>query len=117
MSIAMERPVSREIETCMENCLDCSRACRETMSYCLLKGGRHAELEHIKLLVDCAAICTLAVEFMMRGSAGHGLVCGACAKICGDCADDCGMMEDDSRMQSCADICRRCADSCAAMAH
>jgi hypothetical protein len=101
---------------CIQNCLDCHRACVQTLTYCLQEGGEHAEADHVRLMLDCAQICQTAADFMLRGSALHAHVCGACAEVCQACADDCGRTASDLRMKACADTCRHCADSCRDMA-
>jgi hypothetical protein len=86
------------------------------VAHCLEKGGRHAEPQHIRLLLDCAEICQTSANFMVRGSDLHAATCRACAEVCERCADDCERMADDEMMRRCAEICRRCAASCAQMA-
>jgi hypothetical protein len=103
------------MQQCIELCQDCHKACQETLFYCLQEGGRHAEANHIRLMMDCAEICQTAMNFMQRGSPLHRYTCGACAEICERCAADCEKMADDSRMAACATMCRRCAESCRRM--
>jgi hypothetical protein len=85
------------------------------VTYCLQKGGRHAEPAHIRLLQDCAEICQTSANFMLRGSELHTRTCGVCAKVCERCAAECARMSDDTQMKTCADMCRRCAESCQQM--
>ncbi|MEA5507175.1 four-helix bundle copper-binding protein [Halotia wernerae UHCC 0503] len=108
--------VNREMQQCIQNCLDCHSICLNTVTYCLRKGGRHAEPAHIRLMLDCADICNTSANFMLRGSDLHARTCGVCAELCQRCADDCDRMGDDAQMKACADMCRRCADSCRKMA-
>ncbi|HCF26386.1 MAG TPA: ferredoxin [Cyanobacteria bacterium UBA11049] len=104
--------VSEEMQQCIQNCLDCHSICLNTVTYCLQKGGHHAEAAHIRLLTDCAQICGTSADFMLRGSDLHAPICGACAEVCQACADECEKMGDDGQMKACADMCRRCAESC-----
>ena len=108
--------LSTEMLDCIRRCSDCHRACAETLMYCLQQGGRHAESNHIRLLMDCAQICQTSADFMLRGSDLHALTCSACAEICQRCFEDCARMADDNRMAACAEECRRCAESCRQMA-
>lgn len=101
---------------CIENCTQCHATCLETINYCLGKGGKHADPEHISLMGVCADICATSADAMLRGSPVHAVTCGACAEICRRCAESCESMGDDAEMQRCAQMCRRCADSCASMA-
>jgi hypothetical protein len=112
----VQRPISPEMQECIEACTFCHDACLDTVSYCLEKGGMHAEAAHIRLLLDCAEICQTSANFMLRGSEQHGYTCATCAEICRRCADDCARFGDDPQMQLCADACRACAESCARMA-
>ena len=107
-----------EMLACIEVCLDCHKACLQTIPYCLQQGGVHAEANHIRLMMDCSEICQTAANFMLRGSDLHVHTCGACAEICDRCAADCEHMSaDDTRMAACAEMCRRCAEMCRNMAH
>ena len=107
----------QDLEQCIDNCQQCHEIClRTVLTYCLPKGGKHAEASHIRLMLDCAEICETSANFMIRGSDLHRLTCGACAEVCERCAEDCERMGDDETMRRCAETCRRCADSCNRMA-
>jgi hypothetical protein len=101
---------------CIQDCRDCHDTCLETLAYCLQKGGKHAEMEHIRLLLDCSQICQTSADFMLRGSNFHARTCAVCAEVCDQCMRDCQQLGDDARMKQCADTCRRCAESCRKMA-
>src|SRR3954471_13920707 len=107
---------SEQMLVCIQNCQDCHRACLQTLAYCMKQGGRHAEPQHLRLLMDCADICITSAAFMLRASDLHTYTCAACAEVCQRCADDCNEMSDDLRMKALADTCQHCADSCRAMA-
>lgn len=110
----MPSHVDPAMRDCIEACNDCSDTCmNEAMTFCLEKGGRHVEPEHVRLMIDCADICRTAADFMLRSSAQHVAVCGVCAEICDACAESC---EQVGEMEECAQLCRRCADSCRQMA-
>ncbi len=101
-----------DMQRCIDDCLACFRACTETIQHCLQKGGRHAEAAHIRLLQDCADVCELSAELMMRRSELHARTCAVCAEACQRCAEGCERLADDDHMRRCAQICRRCAESC-----
>lgn len=105
-----------DMKACIDECEKCHRLCAETASYCLEKGGRHAAAEHVRLLLDCAEICQTSANFMLRGSAAHKTICGACAELCERCAESCETLGEDPRMKACAEACRSCAKSCRSMA-
>ena len=107
---------SNSMQACIDNCTSCYQLCAHMITYCLEKGGLHAKSKHIQLLQDCAKICEVSANFMIRESHFHNLTCGACAKICIACAESCEAFSDDDMMKSCAEICRKCAKSCEEMA-
>ncbi|AKQ69083.1 Ferredoxin [Myxococcus hansupus] len=101
-----------ELSQCIEDCLACQRVCLETLTYCLGKGGRHAEAKHLRLLMDCAEICQTSANFMLRGSELHSRTCFACSEVCGRCAESCARLGEDRLLKACADMCARCSESC-----
>ena len=106
----------QELRDCIANCLNCHSICTATITHCLEMGGQHAEMAHIRLMLDCAEICQTSANFMLRGSDLHSRTCGVCAEACERCARDCERFGDDAHMRACAEACRRCADSCKHMA-
>jgi hypothetical protein len=111
------RPKSDVMQRCIDECLDCYRACLETISHCLDLGGPHAESGHIALLQDCARVCEATAASMLTGSELHPRLAAVCAEACERCAESCERIADGDRMMlECAEICRRCARSCRAMA-
>ncbi len=110
------KPGAPQMQRAVTDALDCHRVCEETIAYCLQQGGPHAEASHIRLLTDCADICRLAADFMVRSSEFHPQLCALCADVCVRCAEDCERFAGDEQMRRCADACRRCAESCRQMA-
>lgn len=112
-----EEYFNADIDTCIENCIECHRICLETLQYCLRLGGRHAEPEHIRRLADCADICQTTADFLIRGSELHRETSAVCGEICGRCADDCAALAgNDLQLQECAETCAQCAESCRELA-
>jgi hypothetical protein len=109
------RDVTNKMEPCIEACEACHGACIETITHCLKQGGEHAERDHIRLLMDCALICSTAADFMHHGSDFYKQACTLCAEICEACADHCARFGDDPIMRHCEEHCRRCADACREM--
>lgn len=101
---------------CIESCSHCHIVCLETIKYCLGRGGKHADPQHVALMAACADICATCADTMLGGSVASAAVCGACAEVCRQCAESCEALGDDAEMKRCAQACRRCAESCAAMA-
>ena len=112
-----QHQMSQDTRQCIQECTTCHQACLQTIQHCLGMGGKHAEQAHIRLLADCAQICAVSADFMLRGSPLHGRTCGVCADVCRQCAEDCNRIGGgDQQMKQCADACRRCAESCQRMA-
>jgi hypothetical protein len=107
-----------EMRQCIDDCTACHQVCLQTIQHCLGLGGKHAEQPHIRLMADCAQICGVSADFMLRMSDLHARTCGVCAEACQRCADDCDRVGGgrDQQMNQCGDLCRRCAESCRKMA-
>jgi hypothetical protein len=114
--VAAKPHAAMDLEQCINNCLDCHETCRETVTHCLTMGGRHAQPDHIWLMLNCAEMCLTSAHFMMSNSPLHSATCRACADVCIRCAEDCERFGDDREMQACAEACRQCAESCRRMA-
>lgn len=106
-----------DMQMCIQICLQCSQVCEQAVQYSLDQGGRYMEPRHIRQLQDCAEMCRVAANFMMRDSSLHMQTCRTCALVCWSTAADCERFSDDATMKMCADICRRCAESCQQMCH
>ena len=110
-------PVTQDMRQCIQRCLDCYAQCLETVRHCLAMGGKHAEQQHIALMLTCARMCETSASAMLLGTPQHEATCRACAAICRACADDCRRLaEGDETMLRCAEACARCAESCDRMA-
>lgn len=103
------------MELCVQNCSDCYKMCVFTAVYCLQTGGLHAEEQHIKLLLDCADICHLAVNLMLRNSGYLKDLCYLCEAACRKCGEDCKRFENNEQMQACLDVCLETAGTCREM--
>jgi hypothetical protein len=109
--------VNHDMDSCIQACLDCHRVCLATVAHCLQQGGSHAEAAHIRIMLDCAQICLVSADFMIRGSTLHGRICAVCAETCRACEQSCsGHPDADDAMRRCAEACRRCAEECERMA-
>lgn len=109
--------MDNSIQECIGHCSGCHNLCVNTIAHCLDLGGEHASRAHIQLLQDCADICAMTANFLLRGSGFHPQLCAVCAEISQRCAEDCERLgPDDEVMRQCATVCRRCADACRNMA-
>jgi hypothetical protein len=109
-------PEIRTESECIELCRESQTACLELVSYCVRMQGYYAELGHVRLLEDCAKICEVTVDFLLRGSEVRGALLATCADICQRCARDCARFDYDQRLLACASVCRRCAEGCLSVA-
>jgi hypothetical protein len=111
-----ESTLSKDLQQCIEECLNCYSLCEQTAQHCVEMGGKHAEANHIRTLRDCAEICATSASFMLRDSKLHTRTCAVCAEVCRACERECRRIGDDQLMQQCADACASCAKSCERMA-
>ena len=107
--------ISQQMRTCIDTCLDCSAICQETIMHCLQRGGRHADPNHLRLLMDCSHICQTSGSFMLRSSNFYWQLCGICADVSNQCAQSCEQLSDDQQMKDCAEVCRRTSQLCQQM--
>ncbi len=109
--------MSEEMRRCIQLCQDCHATCIQMISHGLKLGGRQAAPDHIRLLMDCAQICTMTADYMARESLLHDRMCRLCSEICRLCAESCKRVAgDDLSVTQCAELCLRCAESCNRMA-
>lgn len=115
---AMDPPqMNDDMQRCIRLCRDCHARCIELLDHCVTLGGRHVAPAHIRLLMDCAQLCTVTADFMARASALHDRTCTLCAEACRRCAESCAQLAgSDQLLKQCAELCRHCAESCDRMA-
>ena len=78
----------QKMRQCIQSCLDCHSICLETLAYCLKKGDKHSGATHLQSLLDCAEICQVKANFMLRNSSCRHQVRLICALVCKRCADE-----------------------------
>lgn len=105
--------MGEEMQRCIQLCQDCHARCIQLIDHCVTAGGRHADPTQLRLLMDCAQLCTITADFMARNSSFHDRTCTLCAELCRRCAESCEQVAgDDPMVKQCAELCRRCAESC-----
>lgn len=109
------RTMTKEMRQYIDDCMACHTMCMETMAQCLDMGGKMAEGRLMRMLMDCAMMCTMCADCMCCDSMFTKQMCDMCAQMCETCAKECEKMGGDM-MKRCADTCRRCAKSCSTMA-
>lgn len=116
MPYTAEHAIAQEIDRCITECLNCHVTCAQTAQHVMEREGKRAAEHHIRVLVDCAAMCHASAGFLLRGSPLHVRTCAVCAEACRECERVCRGATGDPVIQQCADACARCAASCEQMA-
>lgn len=104
-----------KFQSCIDACSECAVECNHCATECLHEKEVAKLTRCIQLDRDCAAICSLAVDFMSRNSEYAYQVCELCAEICTACAEECEKNSHLNHCKKCAGVCRRCAEECRAM--
>ncbi|MGZ3769512.1 MAG: four-helix bundle copper-binding protein [Bdellovibrio sp.] len=107
--------MTEDLEKCINDCLECHRACEQTIPYCLQEEKLLSSRELIQILSNCADICRTSAHFMMWNSTFHKRTCEICSEVCAKCAQECEHFPNDPILKTCAEICRRCFYSCQKM--
>lgn len=107
--------LNEKYKECIEACKDCADACDTCSVACLQEDNVAAMANCIRLDIDCAAMCRLAVSAMVRDSEFSKAICQLCADICEACARECAQHDHD-HCQQCATACETCANECRKMA-
>ncbi|TAE59157.1 MAG: four-helix bundle copper-binding protein [Nostocales cyanobacterium] len=115
MMVMLTESMTTEMQTCMNACMECHKICLETMTYCMIKGGKHVDMGIIGILRDCSEICMMCMNMMMGGSEFTSRTCMLCAEMCERCASACETISNDKKMSECAASCRKCAETCCNM--
>ncbi|MBP5980524.1 MAG: four-helix bundle copper-binding protein [Halomonas sp.] len=104
----------QKFKECIEACNICAIYCDNCASSCLQEHNLDNMAECIRLDIQCAQICRLAVAFMAQNSEYAQDICQLCADICQKCGDECGQHKA-GHCQECAQACHRCASLCASI--
>src|SRR5260370_17599150 len=81
--------LSPEMQQCIHLCQDCETTCQLTLMYCLGQAGAYAEAAHMRLLLDCIAMCHTCTVLMARDSDFAGRYCTLFAFLCNPFAASC----------------------------
>lgn len=100
--------VYSELVESLENCV---AACNNCASSCLDEDNVQAMRMCIKLDLDCADVCHMALKLLARDSNHAASVVVLCMGICAECAAECEKHEHE-HCQLCANVCRRCENHC-----
>jgi hypothetical protein len=107
--------IGRQLETCLQDCINacnvCVQACNECFDVCCNSAQSPEYSACLKLLRDCADVCSLVSQLIARNSVNSRFLSSICANICDACAKVCERCQDPC-CQKCAEVCRLCADAC-----
>lgn len=93
----------------------CAATCEHMTTYLLSAGDVQARATQLKLLRDCADICTKTAKFIARSSGFSKSLLLLCAHVCEVCGNEC-MKFPDAASRQCGQICLNCARECRAAA-
>ncbi len=117
MAIGLMLDIPTDMAACIENCMECHNICERTSIQCLDKANDVGRRTLQTALRDCAELCSVCIDFMIRESPIHAHTCRACAEACQKCEEACRFFSDnDSLMLRCADVCAQCFATCRQMA-
>ncbi len=103
---------SPETEHAVKVVLECETSCRLCAVACLREPDLDPLRECIRLDIDCAGICDVVADYLIRGSPFRAKACALCAEICEACAAECEKHTHARHWIACVDACRRCAEAC-----
>lgn len=106
--------LSQQIRDAIKALQHCHATCHSmAMTHCLEMGGEHAAPQHLRLMLDCAALCAFTADALGRKTQFHGRFAALCAQVCETCAADCEAV---GEMDDCVTACRDCAAACKGIA-
>jgi Domain of Unknown Function (DUF326) len=105
----------KKYQHCIDACADSIVACKNCANEDLNEQDIEMLARCIRLNLDCAAVCILAMQAMASESEFVKQICKLCAEICNTCADECEKHTHMEHCQKCAEACRRCAEECSKM--
>ena len=104
-------PSDLQMEFCVEDCLECMRACELAAHKCLRGLPLTWMVVYHKTLLECADLAQRTARALARDESGALDLVELCAESCDVMARECGAF-DDGCFYACADACQRCAESC-----
>ncbi|MFC4426671.1 four-helix bundle copper-binding protein [Deinococcus navajonensis] len=108
---------AQRMQECLDACLRCLKACENCAAACLTEPEIAGLRSCIRLDRDCADVCALTAQLLMRGSDLHPDACLLCAVACARCAAECEKhARHHEHCRVCAEACRACETICRQMA-
>ena len=69
----------KQLGDCAIQCMSAQRECLATVRHCLVEGGELCGVQHVRLLLDAAALCQSTAENARRGGWPYVHAAFACA--------------------------------------
>jgi hypothetical protein len=105
---------SEQTKSCMRALLNCHSLCLGTaMTRFVETPELEKKPQHLRLILDCAAVCSLTADLLAHKSQFHARFCALAAEVCDTAARDCERL---GSFQDCARACREAAMHCREMA-
>jgi hypothetical protein len=101
-------PVHQNLQIVLQHC---ETVCEHMTTLVYSFPDLQLRVTQMRLLRDCADICTLTARFVARDSFFARHAAHLCAHICEACANEC-LRFSDQHSQHCAQVCFRCAREC-----
>jgi hypothetical protein len=81
--------ISPRMSDCIEATSVCYTVCTETLTYSFNGGGTLADMQHVRLLIDCCEVCQTTQNTLLRASDLGIMLAAVCAEACEKVADSC----------------------------
>jgi hypothetical protein len=107
---------AQAIQHCIRVCDETRRVCLDAVVHCLEKGEKHADIQRIRLLLECADAAWINSQSMQKRARIDAGDEAACTRICIECARACQSGAVDEVLTACAEACWRCASACSVLA-
>ncbi|GGG18384.1 four-helix bundle copper-binding protein [Pontibacter sp. FD36] len=105
MNITMNRELVSVLAECAAACNYCAVSCLQEDDVKMME-------RCIRLDLDCAAICKMALDYVSRDSTMKRDVLDLCARVCRECGAECEKHSHMEHCRMCAEACRRCEQAC-----
>ncbi|WP_235867365.1 four-helix bundle copper-binding protein [Priestia abyssalis] len=90
---------------------NCEATCEYTRNEILKMEDIQSRQKQLKLLSDCANICTLTAQYVASQSQFAKSLASLCAQVCEACGNHC-LNHSDKVSEACGQICLNCAHEC-----
>jgi len=90
---------------------NCEMMCEDTATYVIRCYCDKTRVRQLRLLRDCADICSLTAKYIARDSVCAKPTAELCADICEICGEECAK-HPDHQSQHCSRVCLHCAREC-----